>query len=151
MSDEAESAPRIVVGVDGSESSKAALRWAARHAGLIGGVVETIIAWEYPYYWFGWSGPVEEPVDWEDSARKTLTEAIGETIGPDRRVEIHARVLQGNPAGVLTNAAQGAELLVVGHRGYGGFTQVLLGSVAHQCAQRASCPVLVIRGPGGAR
>lgn len=59
---------------------------------------------------------------------------------------VHARVAEGNPAQVLIDASDGADLLVVGSRGHGGFTEALLGSVSQHCVQHAHCPVVVIRG-----
>ncbi|MCX4744769.1 universal stress protein [Kitasatospora sp. NBC_01287] len=150
MTDDVTAAPRIVVGVDGSDPSKAALWWAVREAGLIGGVVEAVAVWEYPTAWYGWTPPQAEVFDYEKNARRTLVESIDRAIGPDRPVEIHTRVVQGHPAAVLLDAARGARLLVVGNRGHGGFAQALLGSVGQHCAQHASCPVVIVRGPGEA-
>lgn len=70
MSDEATSVPRIVVGVDGSEPSKAALRWAVDQAKLTGGVVDAIIAWEFPTAWYGLAPPTDkDPADYQKQAR----------------------------------------------------------------------------------
>ncbi len=146
MSDEAASTGRIVVGVDGSEQSKAALRWAVAQAELTGGVVEAVFAWQNPYYWYGWSPPEEEPFDFEEQARTGLARAIVEAIGLDQPVRVTPRVVEGIPARVLLDAAQGADLLIVGNRGHGGFTEALLGSVGQHCVQHAPCPVVVIRG-----
>lgn len=148
MDIEPEPAPQIVVGVDGSEPSKAALRWAARQAALTGGVVEAVTAWQYPQ-WYG-AGPVVAGFDFADNAAKVLTQAIGEALGADRPVEIRPRVVHGHPAEVLLDAARGTELLVVGSRGHGGFTGALLGSVSQHLVQHAACPVVVVRGPAGA-
>lgn len=146
MSDQRSSARRIVVGIDGSEPSKAALRWAARQAALVGGVVEALIAWEYPSF-YGWA---PAGFDFGDNAGAVLTQAIDEALGPDRRVEVRPVVVCGNPAAVLLDASRGAELLVVGSRGHGGFTEALLGSVGQHLVQHAGCPVVVIRGPADA-
>ncbi|MDH6115491.1 nucleotide-binding universal stress UspA family protein [Kitasatospora sp. MAP12-15] len=148
MSDDEMAAPRIVVGVDGSDPSKAALWWAVRQAGLIGGVVEAVAVWEYPSAWYGWTPPQAEVFDYEKNAGKTLVETIDRAIGPDRPVEIRTRVVRGHPAAVLLDAARGAHLLVVGNRGHGGFAGALLGSVGQHCVQHASCPVVIVRGPG---
>lgn len=59
---------------------------------------------------------------------------------------VRTQVAEGNPARVLLSAAAGADLLVVGSRGHGGFTEALLGSVGQHCAHHARCPVVVIRG-----
>ncbi|MEU9244503.1 universal stress protein [Streptomyces sp. NPDC048385] len=146
MNDQRASTGRIVVGVDGAEPSKAALRWAARQAGLTGAVVEAVTAWEYPSF-YGW-GP--SGFDFGDNAGAVLTQAIDEALGPDRRGEVRQVVVCGNPAAVLLDASRGAELLVVGSRGHGGFTEALLGSVGQHVVQHADCPVVVIRGPADA-
>ncbi|MFC5958647.1 universal stress protein [Streptomyces pratens] len=148
MGIEPEPAPQIVVGADGSEPSKAALRWAARQAALTGGVVEAVTAWQYPQ-WYG-AGPAVAGFDFADNAAKVLTQAIDEALGADPPVEIRTRVVHGHPAEVLLGAARGAELLVVGNRGHGGFTEALLGSISQHLVQHAACPVVVIRGPADA-
>ncbi|MFE9309028.1 universal stress protein [Streptomyces sp. NPDC006706] len=145
MGERAVSVARIVVGVDGSGPSEDALRWAARQAALTGAVVEAVTVWEYPM-WYGTSA-LAAGFDFADNAAKILAQALDETFGSDRPVEIRTRVEQGNPAGVLLAASRGAELLVVGNRGHGGFTEALLGSVGQHLVQHAECPVVVIRGP----
>ncbi len=148
MSGAATREPRIVVGMDGSASSKAALWWAVRQAQLIDGSVEAVIAWHYPSAWYGWTPPQSETFDFEKIATEVLDETIAKSIGPDNVVEIHKRVAQGNAAAVLLEASRGADLLVVGNRGHGGFAETLLGSVGQHCVQHASCPVVVVRGRG---
>jgi nucleotide-binding universal stress UspA family protein len=148
VSDQRSSGARIVVGVDGSDPSKAALRWAARQAELTGAVVEAVSAWEYPR-WYG-VGLVAAGFDFAESAGTTLAQAIDEALGPNPPVVLGRRVVCGNPAGVLLDASLGAELLVVGNRGRGGFTEALLGSVGQHVVQHAPCPVVVIRGVVGA-
>ncbi|MFJ9775826.1 universal stress protein [Kitasatospora sp. NPDC101157] len=140
---------RIVVGVDGSESSHAALRWAARQAALVGATVEAVITWEYPTV-YGWGVPVAGVADVEVAAYagKTLAEVVAQATGPQCPVEVCERVECGNAAQVLLKVADGAELLVLGNRGHGGFAGALLGSVSQHCVQHASCPVVVVRGTG---
>lgn len=140
--------PRIVAGIDGSPSSLAALRWAVRQAGLTGGSVEAVMAWQYPATMtgYGWAPiAVVEPGEYEENAQKALAEAVAavDTSGGD--VPISQWVQQGNPAQVLIDAAADADLLVVGSRGHGGFAEVLLGSVSMHCVHHAPCPVAVIR------
>ncbi|MFJ2302060.1 universal stress protein [Streptomyces sp. NPDC087787] len=151
MSDEATSVPRIVVGVDGSEPSKAALRWAVSQARLTGGVVDAVIAWDFPTPWFGLTPPTDtDPTDYQKQARKILDQAIDEALGPGpgRPVDLRPVSAHGHPAAVLLDAAEGAQLLVVGNRGRGGFSEALLGSVGQHCVQHAPCPVVVVRGRG---
>ncbi len=142
--------PRIVVGVDGSPSSRTALRWAVRQAELTGATVDAVIAWQYPVNFgtYGWAPvPMEEDgADFGELAEKTLTDAISETVDPSSDVPVRQLVIQGNPAQVLLDAAKDADLLVVGSRGHGGFTGALLGSVSLYCVHHASCPVVVLRG-----
>jgi nucleotide-binding universal stress UspA family protein len=145
----AEQERRIVVGVDGSDVSKAALEWAVRQAGLTGAAVEAVIAWEFPVI-TGYPVPVSD-VDWEDLARQIITDAVAEVRGVAGQVQIRGTVMKGNAAQVLLDESAGAELLVVGSRGHGGFTEALLGSVGQHCVQHATCPVVVIRDSGVGR
>ncbi len=143
-------APRIVAGVDGSPSSRAALWWAVRQARLTGGTVDAVIAWQFPATGnFGWA-PVSaiDDLDFESIAKHTLDEAISGLGERAAGVPIRPLVVQGLPAQVLLDAAEGADLLVVGSRGHGGFADALLGSVSQHCVHHAACPVVVIRGEG---
>lgn len=149
MADQREETGRIVVGVDGSDSSKQALRWAVRQAEATGGVVEAVTAWDFPQFHgaLGWLPPSSgDEAALQARARKELDEAVEEAVGSQPPVEVRSEVRYGTPASVLLNASHGASLLVVGSRGLGGFAGLLLGSVAQHCTQHASCPVLVVRG-----
>ncbi|GAA2229107.1 MULTISPECIES: universal stress protein [Kitasatospora] len=139
-----DAAPRVVVGVDGSPSSGAALRWAVQQAGLIGGAVDAVSAWEPPVA-YGWNAPVVDTSLDEENARRLFTDELREVLGEECPVQVHPRLVLGNPAAVLLDAAVGAELLVVGSRGRGGFARALLGSVSQQCALHATCPVVIVR------
>jgi nucleotide-binding universal stress UspA family protein len=134
---------RIVVGVDGSVTSKAALTWAARQARLTGAVVEAVIAWQVPAF-SGYPVPVPD-VDWEELATQIVTDAIAEIAATAEPTEIRYKVAKGNAAQVLLDASAGADLLVVGSRGHGGFVGALLGSTGQHCVHHATCPVVVIR------
>lgn len=136
--------PRIVVGVDGSPSSRAALRWAVRHARLTGGVVEAVCVWDVPSV-SGWAGPAMEPVLDAEAAKRGFVQELHDVFGDERPAELREVLVRGNPAEMLLTAAEGAELLVVGSRGRGGFARALLGSVSHQVVQHASCPVVIVR------
>jgi len=135
---------RIVVGVDGSVPSKAALAWAVKQARLTGAAVEAVIAWEFPVT-YGYPAPVPSGIDYAGIAAEVVADAIAEVSGPGEPVTIRSTVAAGNPARVLLDASAGAELLVVGSRGHGGFTEALLGSVGQHCVHHATCPVVVIR------
>ncbi|MFJ5776421.1 universal stress protein [Streptomyces sp. NPDC093094] len=136
--------PRVVVGVDGSPSSYAALRWADRHARLIGGAVEAVHAWETPSE-SGWSGPAIDPDFDLEQARERFAQELGSVFPEGRPAGLTEHLVEGDPSEVLIRASEGAELLVVGHRGGGGFARAMLGSVSQRCAQHAACPVVVVR------
>jgi len=140
-------APRIVVGVDGSPPSVAALRWATRQAELTGSTLDAVITWEFPVVGgtFGWAptAPFDD-TDYSELAVKTLSAAVAE-VGPPPGVTVNQIVTEGNAAKVLLDAAKEADLLVVGNRGHGGFVDVLIGSVSVRCLHDASCPVVIVR------
>ena len=141
--------PRIVAGVDGSPSSQAALRWAVRQAGLTGAAVQAVIAWQYPAAVGGYAwapGAVLDDTDYKQIAEKIMAEAISAALDPGGGVPVSTLVREGNAAQILIDATAGADLLVVGSRGHGGFAGALRGSVSQHCVQHASCPVVVIRG-----
>ena len=139
---------RIVVGVDGSESSRAALAWAVRQAALTGATVDAVHAWHIPVtYGYGYGYAMVLPVpDLEKFAGRVIDKAVAEVADLASGVEIRAVTVEGNPARALLDAAKDADLLVVGSRGHGGFTEALLGSVSQHCVHHADCPVVVIRG-----
>jgi nucleotide-binding universal stress UspA family protein len=144
MNAEAGTPPVIVVGVDGSDPSKRALRWAAGQAKLTGAELKVVTSWEYPPT-LGWAPPYPSDFDPDADARKALEEAVAAVLGADPGVVLHVVVQEGHPAFVLTEAAKGAELLVVGSRGHGAFAGMVLGSVSEYCAAHAPCPVVVVR------
>ncbi|MGE0877721.1 MAG: universal stress protein [Acidimicrobiia bacterium] len=140
----------IVVGVDGSQNSHAALRWALEEANLRKVSVEAIAAWTPPALAF----PMPETgaplyVDDEviEATKKMLEDAVAEAHqeGDAAGVAVEAKVVRGAPGQVLLEASKSADLLVVGARGHGGFAELLLGSVSSQCVHHASCPVVVVR------
>ncbi|WP_051576205.1 universal stress protein [Streptomyces sp. Tu 6176] len=140
----AESRPTVVVGVDGSPSSRAALHWAVRYARLVDGAVEAVHAWSTPTE-FSWSGLVIDPDFDMDHARERFARELRTVFGDERPERLRERVVEGDPSEVLIRASQGADVLVVGRRGHGGFGRAMLGSVSQRCAQYAACPVVVVR------
>ena len=136
--------PRIVVGVDGSEQSKLALRWAARFAELFDARVDAIAAWHYPVGW-GWNAMAAD-MNLAGDMEKLLTEEVDEVIGADPKIEVRISIQEGNAAHVLLHEADGALMVVVGSRGHGGFAGLLLGSVSSAVAEHATCPVFVVHG-----
>ncbi|QNP64315.1 universal stress protein [Streptomyces genisteinicus] len=138
---------RIVVGVDGSEPSVTALKWAVRQAGLSGESLEAVISWEYPAA--GWAAMVPSlPPDFdpEQTAGSILGDTLEQTLGAEAAASVTRKVMIGNPAQALIERAQGASLVVIGDRGYSGFKAALLGSVGLHLSQHAPCPVVIVRG-----
>ncbi|MHB0929619.1 MAG: universal stress protein [Candidatus Nanopelagicales bacterium] len=140
---------RIVVGIDGSEESKWALRWAARMAPALEADIEVIGAWQYPLL-VGVDAmavtSVPELMDPEGNAKQLMELTLADVFGDGRPTGLTMRFERGQPAHVLIEASRGATMLIVGSRGHGGFTGLLLGSVSSACAEHAKCPVLVVHG-----
>jgi nucleotide-binding universal stress UspA family protein len=138
---------KIVVGVDGSESSIGALKWAARQAELTGATLHVVTAWAFP----------EEPTPFEivphlplgpdrlAEPREELDKTIVAVLGSHPSITVIPEVRSGHVVPVLLDAARDADLLVVGSRGRGAFAGMLLGSVSEHCVHHARCPVLVVR------
>lgn len=135
---------RVVVGVDGSESSALALEWAVEEARLRGAALEVVHTWDVPYAAeFAFVG------DAYDAAQGGAVELVDQMLvaaglAPD---DVTRTVVQGSPVVVLTDASAGADLVVVGSRGRGGFAGLLLGSVSHQVSRHADVPVVVVPDP----
>jgi nucleotide-binding universal stress UspA family protein len=146
------SAGTIVVGVDGSEASKEALRWAAAEARLRGARLRVVHAWTVPLSIAApepsvlghpmLPGPSVEEVRaaLAERAERVLDDAVAGLEG----VEVEPELVEGTPAHALVRAAEGADLVVVGSRGLGGFKGLLLGSVSQQCTHHAPCPVVIV-------
>lgn len=134
---------RVVVGVDGSESSKAALAWAGRQATLTGASIEAVAAWEYPTS-YGWSVAVPEDLDLAEETRSMLSSTVEEVFGASPSVKPTETVAEGHPTFVLLEASKLADLLVVGCRGLGSFKGMLLGSVSSYLTAHAHCTIVVI-------
>lgn len=131
---------RIVVGVDGSAGSRAALEFAIKEASLRGAHVDAVISWHIPV--MAMEAGVASNFDPAGWARSTLEGELAALPAGDVRVE--GRVTQGHPSVALLEAAAGADLLVVGTRGRGGFSGLLLGSVSRHVVANAPCPVIVV-------
>lgn len=135
---------RVVVGVDASAESQEALRWAARYARLIGASLDVVHAW-HPAEEHAWLQSLPPPAGPTDVARRALAETVATVLSPGPPLVVRTEVVEGHAVKVLTNAARGADLLVVGNRGFGGFDGLRLGSVSEQCAAHASCSVAIVR------
>lgn len=149
---------RIVVGVDGSEPSKAALAWALEEARLRAATLEVICAFKLPAGWLGMGDAMGASVaatltegDVATYARETLDAVLADVEsggdGGGTAVEVARKAVPGHAAQALVKASEDADLLVVGSRGHGDFGSLLLGSVGLHCVHHAGCPVVVVRGP----
>lgn len=141
---------RVVVGVDGSDTANKAACWAAREAKLRGSKLEIVSAWEIPIYGYaydqGYAAMSEEMLKGlAENAEENVAAALKEARPEAPDIEIKTIAEEGQAANVLLEVSKGADLLVVGSRGLGGFRELVLGSVSQQCAQHATCPVVIVR------
>jgi nucleotide-binding universal stress UspA family protein len=143
--------PRLVVAVDGSAGSKAALRFALEDAARRGVPVVAVIAYRLPELrgdYTGLGAPEEQRL--RDRLRSQCAEKVRAVVDevarelPGAPPDVQVRAVLGSPADVLVRESHGADLLVVGSRGHGGFHSMLLGSTSIQCATHATCPVTVV-------
>jgi nucleotide-binding universal stress UspA family protein len=144
----------IIVGVDHSAGAKEALRFAVEEAQFRQATLRVIHAWQFsslaaPGIERSLTTSGGELGELRHVAEAALDATIQEFVGAPGDVEIERRVDQGAPAAVLVEESRGADLLVVGSRGHGGFAQLLLGSVSQQCALHAECPVVIVRASSG--
>lgn len=139
---------RIVVGVDGSEESLEALRWAIDEANRRDATVDAVLAWDYPMVTggpLGFGVLPGEPLEYEEAAEATLAHALAEVCEDDSSPPVMHVLTRGDAAQALITRADGADLLVVGSRGRGGFAGLLLGSVSQKVAHHCPCPTVVVR------
>ncbi len=137
----------IVVGVDGSPGSLAALAWAVHEAASRGAMVHAVTAWEFPPE--SSFGAMTTAGDFHPvvAAEEVLLKALADVGVSDQDDSVTTAPVEGQPAEVLIGQAQDAELLVVGSRGHGTLVGMLLGSVSQYVAAHSPCPVVVIK-PG---
>ncbi len=140
--------PPVVVGVDGSDASKRALRWAAHHASLLGAELQVVTAWRVPNTFYGGGIPATLEQDLARDTLHALEETINDVLGDPRPAHVVAQAIEGHAAPTLVEMSRRAQLLVVGNRGRGAFAGMLLGSVSDYCASHAQCPVVVVRDEG---
>jgi nucleotide-binding universal stress UspA family protein len=132
---------RVVVGVDGSPHSAAALRWSLGEAEAHAGEVTAVLAWQVPFL----SNPAAyDKTELEQTYREFLIKTVSE-IAPSPAVPLRTLVAEGDPTESLIAASKEADLLVLGSRGRSPFAGLMLGSVSQACAAHASCPVVVVK------
>jgi nucleotide-binding universal stress UspA family protein len=138
----------IVVGIDGSHNASHALEWAMKEAALRKAPLTVLtVNVVTASYWTG--NPVTVPADDERivKVRKFAEEAVASTaakLGSEQPASVTVSAIHGFPARSLIEASDGYDLLVVGHRGGGGFGSLALGSVSSQVVHHAKCPVVVV-------
>jgi nucleotide-binding universal stress UspA family protein len=132
----------VVVGVDGSAESQAALDWGMQEAQLRNGEVIVVASWQIPYVSDA-GGMAWDYASFERDAQRILDDELRRVA--DSGIPVTGRLVEGNAAAALLDSSRDANLLVVGSRGLGGFTGMLLGSVSSQLAHHAKCPLLIIR------
>jgi nucleotide-binding universal stress UspA family protein len=137
----------IVVGVDGSDGARRALRWALYEAAITGAVVHAVTAWT----WEGneTTAPAPLPsVDTRTQADRLAAREVATAIDAHGgRPHIQVEVIEGRPSRVLTEAAASARLLVLGSHGHSRLYHAVLGSVSAECIRAATCPVVVVPEP----
>ena len=140
---------RVVVGVDGSSGSVHALAWAGREARVRNATLEVVAAWTYPTPVLLVPVAPDPPQvkTLRKDAREMIEHALEKVADDVAGLDVDLRVVEGDTSAVLLERAKGADLLVVGSRGLGGFRGLLLGSVSQQCVQHATCPVVVVPSP----
>ena len=143
---EPEEPPRIVVGLDDSTQSRAALAVATAHAAGMGARVDAVVAYERPVYWAEpYTEIVLSPEETHARALARGQEIVAETLGASATDAVRVRAVEGHPVQVLLDESAGARLLVVGSRSHHSLQGIALGSVALACVTTARCPVLVVR------
>lgn len=141
----------VVVGIDGSDVAREAFRMALEEARYRNGRVRAVAVWHVPWPLLSVATPGVDMdtiiKDLRDDATQKLEETVEAFAGDAEGVEVIRQVFEGQPAQALVEQSAGAALLVVGSRGLGGFSGLLLGSVSQQCAQHARCPVMIVKPP----
>lgn len=133
---------RIVVGVDGSEHSNAALRWALAEAEVHSdGMVTAVLSWQVPFLSFPGAFDRDEL---ENAYKNFLIETVS-AIAPKPAVPLETLVAEGDPTESMVEASKDANLLVLGIRGRSPFAGLLLGSVSQGAAATAHCPVVLVK------
>jgi nucleotide-binding universal stress UspA family protein len=143
--DARESSNHVVVGIDGSDAARRALEWALEAGRVHQATVEAVHAWSVPYSGAELSGlGVFDPGPFEAAARHIVDHAVESADASGLPAPVTRTVTDGSAATAILGAAEGADLVVVGSRGLGSFKGMVLGSVSHNLAHLATCPVVVV-------
>lgn len=137
---------KVVAAVDGSDGSRAALRWAAREAAAHGAHLVAVEAWEFSPLIFAADVPVQVD-ELRATVERHLHEVVVDELGEEPVVPVEERVVEDAPVPALLGLVDPHDVVVIGSRGHGGFRGLLLGSVSQQVAHHAPCPVVIVRPP----
>jgi len=143
---------QIVAGVDGSDGAHRALEWAVEEARLRDATLVVVYGWQVPPIVTG-AGPYDAPVVLEqetlEAVERSAKDVVERQLGSvdTSGIDVQRRIEPRPPVDLVLDAATGADLVVVGTRGHGGFTGLLLGSVSQQVAHHAPCPVVIVPKP----
>lgn len=135
---------RIVVGIDGSDTARRALGWAVAEARLRQAQLDVVHAWQVPTVGVEPYTLAFDPQPFEEAARSVLSDAIDGEDMSGLAVAVHPVLLYAGAATAILQASEGADLIVVGSRGQGGFKELLVGSVSHQVTHHARCAVVIV-------
>ncbi len=133
----------VVAGIDGSDESQRALRWAAEYVQKVGGLVHAVSVWHQPVQ-FGYRLPTSDS-ELEQRARQQLDKVTEAVRAEFPSVDIRERLIRGHVVDELVGLSPQADMMVLGNKGHGAFTGMMVGSVALKLVHHARCPVLVVR------
>ena len=142
----------LIVALDGSPSSLAALKWAANYAERLSMHINVANAWQYHNtamdfgaLAFGSAGYVsgDDPHEW---SKQILKECVEEVFGSEH-TDVQLTSIEGDPSETLISKSEKAELLVMGSRGHSKLVDLILGSVSQKCLAQAKCPVVIVHAP----
>ena len=133
----------VVAGIDGSEESARALRWAAEYVERVGGILHAVTIWHQPVQ-FGYRLPTPD-TELEQRARESLDSTVDAVRRDFPEVDVRSRLVRGQVVDEFVGLSKQADLLVLGNKGHGAFTGMMVGSVALKLVHHARCPVTVVR------
>ena len=134
----------IVVGVDGSAGSQGALEFAAGEAAAHGATLRLVSAWEVPTNVLAGGMVPDLYAGFEAEALRLLGDAAARVRELEPAVAVEQKAVEGHAGNALVDETENADLVVIGRRGHGGFAELLLGSISHQVADHARCPVVIV-------
>ncbi|GAB3682174.1 universal stress protein [Saccharopolyspora tripterygii] len=133
----------VVVGVDGSQESVRALRWAADHVRQVGGILHVVTVWYQPVQ-FGYR-LASPDTELQKQGQRALDSTVEQVKPEFPNVDIRPRLIRGQVVDEFVKLSRQCDLMVVGDKGHGAFAGMMVGSVAMKIVHHAVCPVTVVR------